>query len=151
MVKDNRLFVFSCCVGAVLWFFIVMFIEAVEEDVAKDFLVVERVVDGDTFVAESGVAYRLCGIDAPERDTQVGKDAAEFLKRLIEGKQLRCLEVGNGTVCDGRSEKKSYKRVVVQCFMEDGYDVAGVLVSSGHARDWPRFSNGYYSKFIRDL
>lgn len=53
---------------------------------------VERVVDGDTLIAEVDLGFethhrlyiRLRGIDAPEMDTAPGKEASEFLKRELE-------------------------------------------------------------------
>jgi micrococcal nuclease len=69
---------------------------------------VKRVVDGDTLVLSDGQKVRLTGIDTPEskanakaiRDsrrsgedlatiTHQGKEAAAFVRRMIEGKQVR--------------------------------------------------------------
>jgi micrococcal nuclease len=69
---------------------------------------VTRVVDGDTLVLSDGQKVRLTGIDTPEskanakavRDskrtgedlqtiTHQGKEAAAFVRRMIEGKQVR--------------------------------------------------------------
>lgn len=70
--------------------------------------VIERVIDGDTFLLSNGDKVRLTGIDTPEssgnikakRDsersgkdvkvlTQQGKEAARFVKQLAEGKEVR--------------------------------------------------------------
>ena len=70
--------------------------------------VVTRVVDGDTLVLSNGQKVRLTGIDTPEskanakarRDsersgqdlktiTHNGEEAARFVRRMIEGKQVR--------------------------------------------------------------
>jgi micrococcal nuclease len=70
--------------------------------------VVKRVVDGDTLVLSNGQKVRLTGIDTPEskanpkaiRDSQRsgqdiqtithnGKEAADFVRQMIEGKEVR--------------------------------------------------------------
>ena len=55
---------------------------------------VQRVVDGDTFVIESGEKIRLIGIDTPETVhprkpvEPFGLEASQFTKKLLEGKQV---------------------------------------------------------------
>src|SRR6266540_28802 len=46
---------------------------------------------------------RLCGIDAPEQGCPGYAEARAALRVLVEGKRVRCIQVGAGTVCDGRS------------------------------------------------
>jgi endonuclease YncB( thermonuclease family) len=57
---------------------------------------------------------------------------------------VRCIQVGGGTPCDGRSPRTSYDRVVAQCFV-GGADVSVQMVERGSACDWTRFSGGTYS------
>ena len=54
-----------------------------------------------------------------------------------------CLQVGEGTVCDGKSKPTSRDRIVAQCFL-DKLDVAEEMAKSGTACDWPKFSGGHY-------
>jgi micrococcal nuclease len=107
------------------------------------------VIDGDDIVllAEGGrtTRLRLCGIDAPERECPGYKEATDELRALVEGKQVRCIQVGDGTPCDGRSRPTNRDRIVAQCFVEST-DIAGKLVERGFACDWERFSGGYYSR-----
>lgn len=66
---------------------------------------VKRVLDGDDIeMCEGGKCrdIRLCGIDAPERGCPRYEEAGAALRALVEGKQVRCVQVGSGTVCDGR-------------------------------------------------
>src|ERR1700720_2397676 len=104
------------------------------------------VSDGDTFTMESEtgkVRVRICGTDAPERGQPGYGQATGVLSNLIEGKTVHCLQVGEGTVCDGRSKPTSRDRVVAQCFMGK-LDIAEEMTKSGTACDWPKFSGGRY-------
>jgi endonuclease YncB( thermonuclease family) len=108
---------------------------------------VTAVADGDTFTMESEtgrVRVRICGIDAPERGQPGYGQAAGVLATMIEGKQVHCLQVGEGTPCDGRSKPNSRDRIVAQCFI-DKLDIADEMAKSGTACDWPKFSGGHYN------
>jgi endonuclease YncB( thermonuclease family) len=115
--------------------------------VAADYLgEVLAVSDGDTFTMESEtgkVRVRICGIDAPERGHPGYGRATGVLSNLIEGKTVHCLQVGEGTVCDGRSKPTSRDRIVAQCFL-DKLDIAEEMTKSGTVCDWPKFSGGRY-------
>ena len=104
----------------------------------------DSIVDGDTLYV-GRLKYRLCGIDAPERDQSGYREATYYLKSLTRGKSIRCTPVGQGTPCDGRSKPRSYDRIVAQCFV-DGKDLAAEMVKAGHAVDWPKFSGGHYAR-----
>jgi endonuclease YncB( thermonuclease family) len=107
---------------------------------------VTAVADGDTFTMESEtgkVRVRICGIDAPERGQPGYGQAAGVLATMIEGKTVHCLQVGEGTVCDGKSKPTSRDRIVAQCFL-DKPDIAEEMAKSGTACDWPKFSGGHY-------
>jgi endonuclease YncB( thermonuclease family) len=114
---------------------------------AADYLgKVTSVADGDTFTMESEsgkVRVRICGIDAPERGQPGNGQAAGVLATLIEGKTVHCLQVGEGTVCDGRSKPHSRDRIAAQCFL-DKLDIAEEMAKSGTACDRPKSSGGHY-------
>lgn len=83
---------------------------------------VSAVADGDTFTMRcdgKNVRVRLCGVDSPERGQPGYGKAAGALARLIEGKDVSCIQVGGGTPCDGRSKPTSRDRIVAQCFIGD--------------------------------
>jgi endonuclease YncB( thermonuclease family) len=107
---------------------------------------VTAVVDGDTFTMEvesRRIRVRICGIDAPERGQPGYGQAAGVLSNMVEGKLVHCLQVGEGTPCDGRSKPNSRDRIVAQCFI-DKLDIAEEMTRSGTACDWPKFSGGRY-------
>ena len=49
---------------------------------------VSEVLDGDTFVLESGQTVRLLGINAPDRGEQGYEEAKEYLQGLVEGEEI---------------------------------------------------------------
>lgn len=83
-------------------------VETTTSKTTKETYVIKRVIDGDTFLLSNGEKVRLTGIDTPEshnnskarkdsersgRDvsaiTEQGKEAADFVKKLAEGKEIR--------------------------------------------------------------
>lgn len=91
------------------------------------------VVDGDTIVIDK-VHIRLAGIDAPELDHPWGKQSKWAMVQLCKGQ----------TVTARIRPELSYDRVVAECFLPDGRDLAAELVRAGMALDWPKFSGGKY-------
>ena len=91
------------------------------------------VIDGDTIVIDK-VHIRLAGIDAPELDHPWGQQAKWAMVKLCKGQ----------TVTAHIRPEISYDRVVADCFLADGRDLAAELVKAGLALDWPKFSDGKY-------
>lgn len=99
--------------------------------------------DGDSF-AIGGQEVRLWGIDAPEyhqtcfkggSTVPCGKYARQRLENLTKDAQLECERVNTDR----------YKRIVARCFVH-GEDLAALMVRSGFAFDYPRYSKGAYSE-----
>lgn len=114
----------------------------------RELVGIARIVDGDTLDLCTGSVcqrIRLCGIDTPERDQAGYAAARRALTALIAVEDLRCVPVGRGTVCDGRSATTSHDRIVAQCFHAKWGDIAGVMVARGHACDLTKFSGGHYA------
>lgn len=101
-------------------------------DTQSDWLMVERVVDGDTFVLAGGERVRLIGVDTPETvkpGTAVqpyGKEASEFSKKMLTGKKVRL-------VFDV-SEKDRYGRLLAYVYLEDGTFYNELLLQEGYAQ-----------------
>jgi micrococcal nuclease len=111
---------------------------------------VKAVIDGDDIVLCDGGGscrqFRLCGINAPESKCRATyKRARDGLRGLALDKMARCIQVGDGTPCDGKSKPTNRGRIVAQCFIGTT-DIAGSLVERGLACDWEMFSGGYYSR-----
>ena len=110
---------------------------------------VTTAIDGDDILLCDGDGQckdiRLCGVDAPEQGCPAYDKARAALFQLVDGKMVHCVQVGAGTVCDGRSKPTNRGRIVAQCFV-DSVDIAAVLVERGLACDWQKFSGGHYSQ-----
>ncbi|MBP0485031.1 thermonuclease family protein [Sagittula salina] len=93
------------------------------------------VTDGDTFSLR-GVdrPIRVWGLDAPERDERGASAATSTLRRLVAGQSLTCRV----------RDIDRYGRIVGQCFLADGRDVAAQMIAAGVAREYCYFSGGYY-------
>jgi micrococcal nuclease len=106
-------------------------------ETAQDgFLLVTKVVDGDTFWADDetskGIKVRLIGVDAPEsRKTfkkeigYFGKEAKAYLANLLDGKSVRLEFDLNRT--------DQYGRTLAYVFLQDGTFVNAELVKNGYA------------------
>lgn len=102
---------------------------------------IARVVDGDTIELQ-GERVRLWGIDAPERSQtcrlaaqtwRCGRDAADALGRILEGKEVWCEP----------RDRDRYDRIVAVCTVA-GRDIAGIMVQEGWALNYERYSKGTY-------
>jgi len=94
--------------------------------------VVERAVDGDTVVLVGGERVRYIGVDTPElhhprKPVQpYAREAAEFNRRLVEGKKVRLeLDV---------DRRDKYGRLLAYVYLEDGRFVNAELLKEGYAR-----------------
>lgn len=103
------------------------------------------VIDGDT-IEITGQRVRFNGIDAPESSQHCqdakgleyacGRAAAKALDQfLAKSRPVKCAFVA----------RDQYDRFVGNCIRADGKSVAGWLVESGYALDWPRYSGLEYA------
>jgi hypothetical protein len=81
---------------------------------------VSRVRDGDT-IEVAGVAVRFANVDCAERGTVAGDAATRAMRELADGRQVRCDLIG----------RRSYDREIGTCYLLDGRDLGGALVSRG--------------------
>ncbi len=96
---------------------------------------VAKVIDGDTFYLDSVESrFRLWGVDAPEKNEPGAAEAAEALTNLVAGRTLACVEM----------DRDRYARIVARCTLDDGRDIARVLIDIGAAVEMTRYSGGFY-------
>jgi micrococcal nuclease len=109
---------------------------------------VKWVADGDTVWLLSGEKVRLIGIDAPETHHPVkgaepfGKEAAEYLRALVEGKEVFL-------VLD-RMRKDEYGRTLAYLYLGDLF-INAHLVKEGYARASSRKPNLTFEKLFAEL
>lgn len=92
---------------------------------------VVRVIDGDTFVAETnGVEFRvrLYGVNCPERGEPGGAEATAFTEAAIT----------NGGVVVEFHGRDRYGRTVGRAIV-NGEDLGVLLILSGNAEVWGRY------------
>src|SRR5439155_19125855 len=85
-----------------------------ESVMSGDFEFVERVVDGDTLLLQSGERVRLISIDTPETKhpkkpvEYFGKEASAFTRRMAEGRGVR-LEFDQPNTARGHKDRGSVR------------------------------------------
>ena len=95
---------------------------------AKSFVLVKKVIDGDTIVLADGRRVRYIGVNAPELGgpaERFGPEARDFNRKLVGGEMVR-LEFD-------RERNDQYGRVLAYIFLPDNTFVNGELVKSGNA------------------
>lgn len=101
------------------------------------------VKDGDGFVLPLGQEIRLWGIDAPELSQTCerggetygcGTAAKSMLTAFLTSARLSCQPLN----------RDRFGRLIARCHI-GGDDLAGLMVRSGWALDWPRYSEGFYA------
>lgn len=97
-------------------------------------LSLERVIDGDTILAD-GRKIRIWGIDAPEKDEPGYLAASWLLDGILKDGDLTCKLI----------DLDKYRREVMHCLI-DGLDIAGMMVKAGMAKDFSKYSGGYYKQ-----
>ncbi len=119
-----------------LYFFIFLFFLVLSgcgnDNSNANWYTVERVVDGDTFIIDTGERVRMIGIDTPESvkpNSPVelySKKASDSAKKILEGKRVR-LEFDV-------QKKDKYGRLLAYVYLEDGTFVNALLVKEGYAK-----------------
>jgi len=98
---------------------------------------VRYVVDGDSLYFHGHeVQIRLWGVDAPEKNEAGFNSAKNALNAFANGQVLTCQIM----------DTDRYGRVVARCFLKDGQEINRLMIESGAAVEYRRFSNGYYSR-----
>ena len=119
---------------------------------ASEVRTVKGVADSDTIVLENGEVVRLLGIDAPKikhttkEGAERGKEAEAFVRKLVEGKQVR-LEFDPSN--SNGSQKDSRKRTLAYVFFVNGVFLNAELVKQGYAFTIPGFRHKYAEEFRR--
>ena len=92
--------------------------------------VVQRVIDGDTFVTNTGEVIRLANLDAAEIAQVFGYESKMFLQRCILNTQILLRYVTTDT----------YERKVCNVYLNSGLWINKLVVDSGYAWAYKRYS-----------
>ncbi len=114
---------------------------------------VMRVIDGDTFVvadgSPKGVKVRLIGVDAPETRNSgkrkigfYGKEAKEYLHKLIDGKQVR--------LAYDAGKRDRYGRLLAYVYVGNLF-INADLVKKGYAQVYTVPPNVKYAELFVEL
>jgi len=118
---------------------------------AKDAVTVDRVVDGDTIIVQlngSRQRVRLIGVDTPEtvaasRPVEFfGKEASNFTKEVLEGRQVWLVEDSQGDTVDQYGRKLAY---VYRS--PDGLFVNLEIIRQGYGHAFTRYPFDYMDEF----
>jgi micrococcal nuclease len=96
-------------------------------DARRDFVYMQTVVDGDTFILESGETVRLAEVNAPEVGECGAKEATTMLGKVLAGKPLRLVKDEVGQDSFGRltrivvidSENARARNVIAQEYLAE--------------------------------
>lgn len=121
-----------------------------------------RVVDGDTFILNNKERVRLIGVDTPEkyvsnklyRDIErtkkdretlqtLGKQASEFVRKLVEGKKVTLQKDKYS------SDRDKYNRLLRYVYLEDGTCINAKIIESGYANAYTQFKFEKEDEFRR--
>lgn len=121
-------------------------IEKAKQETENEYLIVTRVVDGDTFKMSNGEKVRLIGIDTPEKydsdkldreSERTGRDkntikilgeaSSDYVRKLVEGKQVTLVKE------PGYEDRDKYGRLLRYVYMEDGTFVNAKIIQDGYA------------------
>ena len=96
---------------------------------------VRFVADGDSLYLHGRKhQVRLWGVDAPERGRTGARAATQHLTTIAQNQIIRCQEI----------DTDRYGRSVARCFLSNGQELNRMMIESGHAREYRRFTRGFY-------
>jgi micrococcal nuclease len=155
VIKFALTLVILIAIGVFFYYYIYPKIQERSETLPgdKEYIIVARVVDGDTFKLANGERVRLLGIDTPEkyqsnkldRDAKtsgqdkktikrLGELSSEFVRNFVEGKRVYLVKEPN------YEDRDKYGRLLRYVYLEDGTFVNGKIISEGYAQVYEKFS-----------
>ena len=98
---------------------------------------VRYVVDGDSlYMNGHKPQIRLWGVDAPEDGERGFQAATDYLFLIAQDQRITCQQI----------DRDQYGRTVARCFLPDGREINRLMIESGMAKEYRRFTRGFYSR-----
>ena len=98
---------------------------------------VRKIVDGDSlYINTHRPQIRLWGVDAPEINEKAYKAATKTLAKIAIGQYISCKKI---TI-------DKYGRTIARCFLNNGDEINRLMIESGTAKEYFRFTKGFYSR-----
>lgn len=98
---------------------------------------VRYVVDGDSlYMNGHKPQIRLWGVDAPESGERGFQAATDYLFLIAQDQRITCQQI----------DHDQYGRTVARCFLPDGREINRLMIESGKATEYRRFTRGFYSR-----
>ena len=138
--KKQRQIILLISLIIILFIINYQFIDGILEDFLSDydFVIVERIIDGDTLVVNK-TSVRLLGINCPERGEIYYSEAKDFLEESVLNESVR-LEFG-------KEKYDRYKRILAYVFVGKN-NINLKLVEEGFANFYfPSGKDIYYQDF----
>jgi micrococcal nuclease len=150
-------------IGYFIWVYVYPKLQQ-QDNKTKDYIIVKRVVDGDTFEIDTPekTKVRLLGIDTPEKYEsaklekdadrsgqdkktiqKLGKLASEYAKNLLEGKKVKLMPEPN------YEDKDKYGRLLRYVYLEDGTLFNKKIIEDGYANAYTKFEISKLGEFIQ--
>lgn len=115
--------------------YILILMFAVQCQAAQYSATVLKCYDGDTFTCTVKLGLdvfklekvRINGIDSPEMNTMEGKDAAKFIQKLMQGKEV--------IIDTNHDDREKYGRLLCKVYL-DGEDIGALLIKKGMAKEY---------------
>jgi len=108
---------------------------------------VVKILDGDTIILNNDERVRLIGVDTTEKSHPLkpvefySKEATEFTKKLVEGKDVR-LEFD-------KEKRGKYGRLLAYVFLLDGTFVNAEIIRQGYGFAYTKYPFKYMDTFVR--
>ena len=111
-----------------------------QENQESETRVVVQIIDGDTFMVDTGDYIRLIGVNAPEEDENFYNESADFLKSLIFLKDI--------SLEKDKSDKDTYGQLLRYAYLDykNGTTISinQELTRNGYAKPMPVYPDFKY-------
>lgn len=100
-----------------------------------------RVLDGDTVDVNVDLGFgvftrqrlRMYGVNSPEKDTEAGKEALQFVSQLLYGASEVLIRTMKQSGRSKAEKREKFGRYLVHLVV-DGYPLTDLIIAAGHGK-----------------